>query len=72
MNGFSILMFIFAISVFLVGLYMFTGHKIDMLSWRAPYQNLNADDWKKIGKYTMIVSMFIFIIGIIVLIFNIQ
>ena len=72
MNGFSTLMFIFAISVFLVGLYMFTGHKIDMLTWRVPYQNLNSDDWKKIGKYTMIVSMFILIIGIIVLIFNIQ
>ncbi len=40
MNGFSILMFIFTISVFLVGLYMFTGHKIDMLSWKAQYKNL--------------------------------
>ena len=71
MSGFSILMLIFAACIFLVGLYAFTGHKIDMLAWRAPYQNLKKDDWKKIGKYTMIVSIFIFIIGIIVLIFNI-
>ena len=70
MNGFSTLMFIFAISVFLVGLYMFTGHKIDMLAWRAPYQNLKKEDWKKIGKYTMIVSIFIFILAIIGLMFN--
>lgn len=71
MNGFSILMFIFAISVFLVGLYMFTGHKIDMLSWKAQYKNLKKSDWKKIGKYTMIVSIFIFIFAIIGIIFKI-
>lgn len=71
MNGFSILMFIFAISVFLVGLYMFTGHKIDMLSWKAQYKNLKKSDWKKIGKYTMIVSIFIFILAIIGIIFKI-
>ena len=71
MNGFSILMFIFAISVFLVGLYMFTGYKIDMLSWKAQYKNLKKSDWKKIGKYTMIVSIFIFILAIIGLIFKI-
>ena len=71
MNGFSILMFIFSISVFLVGLYMFTGHKIDMLSWKAQYKNLKKSDWTKIGKYTMIVSIFIFILAIIGIIFKI-
>lgn len=70
MNGFSILMFIFAISVFLMGLYMFTGHKVDMLSWRAEFKNLNKDDWKNVGKWTMIASIFIFIIAIIGWIFN--
>ena len=71
MYGFSILMFIFAISVFLVGLYMFTGHKIDMLSWKSQYKNLLKSDWVKIGKYTMIVSIFIFVLAILGLIFKI-
>lgn len=65
MNGFSILMFIFGISVLLIGLYMFTGHKIDMLSWRAEFKNLNIDGWKNVGKWTMITSILIFIIAII-------
>ena len=56
MNGFSILFFIFATCVLLTGLYMFTGHKLDMLSWKPAYKNLKKSDWKKIGKYTMIVS----------------
>ena len=63
-------MFIFAILVLLVGLYMFTGHKVSMLSWKAPYKNLKKSDWKKIGKYTMIVSIFIFILAIVGFIFK--
>ena len=70
MNGFSTLMFIFSISLLLVGLYLFTGHKLDMLSWKPAYKNLKKSDWKKIGKYTMIVSIFIFILAIIGLMFN--
>lgn len=70
MYGFSILMIIFGISVLLVGLYMFTGHKIRMLSWRSPFQNLEKNDWKNIGKYTMIVSIFIFILAIVGFIFK--
>lgn len=65
MNGFSILMFIFAVSVFLIGLYMFTGHKLDILSLRVEFKNLNINDWKNIGKWTMITSILIFIIAII-------
>lgn len=44
MYGFSILMFIFGISVLLVGLYMYKGNKVSMLSWRASFQNLNKND----------------------------
>lgn len=72
MNGFSTLMFIFSISLLLVGLYLFTGHKLDMLSWKPAYKNLKKSDWKKIGKYTMIVSIFIFILAIVILIFDIK
>ena len=45
MNGFSILMLIFGTCVFLVGLFMYTGHKIDLLTGRAAYQNLKKSEW---------------------------
>ena len=71
MSGFSFLMFIFGICVLLVGLYMFTGHEFSLVSWRAPFKNLKEDEWKNIGKWTMLSSVFIFIIAIIVLILGI-
>ena len=70
MYGFSILMFIFATSVLLAGLYMYTEHKIEMLTWRAPFQNLKKSEWKNIGKWTMISSILIYIIAIIGYIFK--
>ena len=72
MSGFGILMLIFATAVLLVGLYMFTGHKLGIMELRAAFKNLTIDDWKRIGKYTMIVSIFIYIIGIIGIIFNFE
>ena len=72
MNGFSILMFIFALLVFLMGLYMYTGHKVNMIAWKAAYKGLNIDGWKKVGKYTMISSIFIFLLAIIGWIFNFE
>lgn len=65
MNGFSILMFIFGIAVLLVGLYMFTGHKIGMIAWRVPFKNVNKEGWINIGKWTMITSSIPFILAII-------
>ena len=65
MNGFSILMFIFATCVLLMGIYMFTGHKVELLTTRPAFKNLSKDDWKMVGKWTMISSIFIFILGII-------
>ena len=70
MNGFSTLMFIFATCVLLMGLYMYRGHKVGMLEWRAAFKNLNKDEWKNIGKWTMISSIFIFLLAIIGYIFN--
>ena len=72
MSGFGILMLIFACMLFLVGLYMFTGHKLSVIAWKAAYKGLTIEGWKKVGKYTMIVSIFIFILGIIGIIFNFQ
>lgn len=70
MSGFGILMLIFGTVTLLVGLYMFTGHELGIMTERPGFKNLKKDDWKKIGKYTMIVSVFILIFGIIGIMFN--
>ena len=70
MKYFGILMLIFATGVLLIGLYMFKGHKIDAISWRAQYKNLSKNEWKNIGKWTMIVSIFIYIIALISIIID--
>ena len=65
MSGFGILMLIFGAAILLVGLYMFTGHKLGIMEGRVAFRNLTIDAWKKIGKYTMIVSIFVLILGIV-------
>ena len=65
-------MLIFSIATFLTGLYMFTGHKLGIFELRPAFKNLTIEDWKKIGKYTMIVSIFICMLGIIGIIFNFE
>lgn len=71
MNGFSILMTIFATCVLLVGLYAFTGHELGIFTMRPAFKNLKKEDWKNIGKWTIISSIFIYLIAILGLIFNI-
>ncbi len=70
MNGFSILFFIFGTCVLLVGLYMFKGHKLDLLTWRAAFRNLSESEWINIGKWTMISSIIIYMIAILGIIFD--
>ena len=72
MNGFAILMLIFAICVLLMGLFMFTGHKVGILEGRVAFKNLTKDEWKNIGKWTMITSIFIFILSLLGFIFNLE
>ena len=64
-NGLAILMFIFAICVLLVGLYMYKGHKLSIMEWRVAFRNLSKEQWINIGKWTMITSILIFIIAFI-------
>ena len=71
LNGFSILMTIFSICIFLVGLYMYKNHKIGLLEERVSFKNLSIKEWKNIGKWTMIVSIIPFVLAIIGLLFNI-
>ena len=63
-------MFIFGGCVLLVGLYMYTGHELKVISWKAAFKGLNIEGWKKVGKYTMITSILIYILAIIGWIFN--
>ena len=69
MSGFGILMLIFATCVLLIGIYMYTGHKVDILTYRVAFKNLSIDEWKNIGKWTIVSSIFIYILGILGLIF---
>jgi len=70
MNGLSVLMFIFAICIFFTGLYMFTGHKLDIM-WQATFKNLTIAEWKNIGKWTIICSLIPLIIAVLGVLFNI-
>lgn len=70
MNGFGILMGIFALCVFLIGLYMFKGHKLGIMTMRPGFKNLKKDGWKNIGKWTMIASLFILVLAILGFVFN--
>ncbi len=70
MSNVGIIMLIFATCVLLVGLYMFTGHKLGIMTARPAFKNLNKSEWKNIGKWVLIVSVFIYMLGIIAIIFN--
>ena len=70
MNGFSILMIIFAMCVLFVGLYMFNGHELKIISWKAAFKGLDKNGWKNVGKWTIITSILIFIIAMIGCFFN--
>ena len=71
MSGFSILMFIFGICIFLAGLYIYTGHRSELLLWKGPNpKNMSLKELKKVGKATMISSLLPIVLGIIGLFFE--
>ena len=72
MSGFGILMLIFGGVLLLVGFYTSRGHKLSIFDYRPAFKNATIDDWKKIGKYTMIVSIFILLLGVVAIIFNFE
>lgn len=66
MNGFSCLMLIFGILIFLCGIYLYTGHKNELLLWKTHnIEKVTKDDLKKIGKWTMIASIIPIILCIV-------
>ncbi len=70
MYYFGVFMIIFSICLFLTGLYAYTGHKIGILTYRAAFRNLKISEWKNIGRWVIVVSIFIFVFGIILMIIN--
>ena len=65
MSGFTILMLIFGVCVLLTGLYMFTGHKLGIMTNRPGFKNLTKEEWKNIGKWTMLSSIIIFLLAVL-------
>lgn len=70
MSNVGILMSIFGLAVLAIGYYMYTGHKIDLLTWRHYFKNLSIDEWKNIGKWTMLTSIGILVFALIAFIFK--
>ena len=70
MSGFSILMIIFGIAILLTGLYMYTGHKLGIMTYRAAFRNLKVSEWKNIGKWTMVSSLVPIVLAILGIIFK--
>ncbi len=66
MYGFSILMLIFGILIFLAGLWLFTGHKNEVLLWKVPdIKKFTIEETKNVGKWTMIVSLIPLLLALI-------
>ncbi len=49
---------------------MFTGHKLSIM-WQATFKHLTIDEWKNVGKWTMISSLIPLIIAVLGVLFNI-
>ena len=51
MSGFSVLMFALGLGVFLCGLYLFTGHKSELLLWKNPQASkMSKEEVRNVGK----------------------
>ena len=72
MNGFACFMLIFAIGIFIAGIYIYTGHKSEVLIWKGYNKNATTKDLEKIGKWTMIVGLIPLILSILGFIFDFQ
>lgn len=58
MNGFSCLMFIFSILIFIAGLYLYTGHKSELLLWKVhDIKKFTKEETKNVGKWTLIAGL---------------
>ena len=66
MNGFSCLMFIFALLIFIAGIYLYTGHKSELLLWKVhDIKKFTIEETKNVGKWTIIAGLVPLILAII-------
>lgn len=66
MSGFSILMIIFGFLIFLAGLYLYTGHKSELLLWKVPdIKKFTKEETINVGKWTMISSIIPFLLALL-------
>ena len=72
MIGFSILMIIFGILIFLAGLYIYKGHNSELLLWKGYNKNATKQELKTTGMWTMIASLVPFILAILGIIFKFE
>ncbi|MBQ8131373.1 MAG: hypothetical protein IJ193_02660 [Bacilli bacterium] len=70
MSPLSIFMLIFAGMILGTGFYIYMGGDMSAISWKAQFKNCTKDDWKNIGKWTMIVGVIPVIIAILAGIFH--
>ncbi len=68
----GIFMIIFAICVLFTGIYMYTGHKLKIIAWKAAFKNLTIEKWKGVGKWTIVSSIFIAALGIVLIILQVD
>lgn len=67
MNGFSFIMLLFSILIFMAGLYIYKGHNSKILLWKGYNKDTTKRELEQIGKWTIILSIipfFLFIIGL--------
>ena len=58
-------MFVFAFLIFLAGLYLYTGHKNEVLLWKVhDIKKFSIEETKNVGKWTMIAGLIPLILGI--------
>lgn len=72
MIGFSILMIIFGLLIFIAGLYIYKGHNSELLLWKGYNKNATKQELKTVGMWTMIASFVPFILAILGIIFNFE
>lgn len=73
MNGFSIIMFIFAGLIMIAGIVLYTGHKDQVLLWKVhDIEKFPMSKVKEVGKWTMISSLIPLLLAIIGLIFHFE
>ena len=70
MDGLTVLMLVFSFLIMLAGLYLYTGHKSELLLWKTHnVKKMTKSEVQNVGKWTMISSVIPLIIALISWIF---